>query len=108
MWDALVCPQELITSSPSYQPCIPPSSSLQPDNVPIFLAAVASRWCTKPLLSAGSGRTKDARWHQMQEHNINLFIPEMAADEGGKGTKGGQEQPGALCILVCTSKTMAQ
>lgn len=32
----------------------------------------------------------------MQEHNINLFIPEMATDEGGKGTKGGQEQQWGL------------
>lgn len=40
----------------------------------------------------------------MQGHNINLFIPEMAADEGGKGTKRGQEQPGGL---VCFASQFA-
>lgn len=96
MWDALVCTHELTTSSPGCQPCIPPSSSLWPDNVPIFLAAVSSHWHTKPLLLARSGCTKDTHRHQMQEHNINLFIPEMAADEGGNGTREGQEQPEGL------------
>lgn len=53
--DPPLCPQEPITSGPGCQPRIPPSSSLRPDNVPIFLPAVASRRRTKPLLSAGSG-----------------------------------------------------
>lgn len=96
MWDTLVYPQEPITSSPGCLPCILPSSSLRLDNVPIFLAAVTSCWHTKAPLLAGSGWTKDTHWHQMQEHNINLFVPKKAADEGGKGTKGGQEQPVGL------------
>lgn len=107
MWDAPVCPQELITSSPGCQPCIPPSSSLWLDNVPIFLAAVTSCWHTKPLLLAGLGCTKEAHWHQMQEHNINLFIPEMATDEGCKGTKGGQEQRGVGGKLVHSASQFA-
>lgn len=54
----------------------------------------------------------------MQEHNINLFVPETAADEGGGAARGqwGQKGDGrelgggvgAVCIPVCTSKTMAQ
>lgn len=95
------CPQEPITSGPGCQPCIPPSSSLRPDNVPIFLPAVASR-CTKPPLSAGSGRTKGARWHQMQEHNINLFVPETAAGgwggQGQQGQKGDEDSCGGLVL----------